>query len=44
MDSMGINNIVIVEKFKTHFMNTPKSKEWLDKFIANDLNVNEEKR
>lgn len=34
MDSMGINNIEIAERFKDYFMNTPKSKQWLDNFIA----------
>lgn len=43
MDSMGIDNLEIAEKFKNYFISTPKSKEWLDKFIANDLNLNEEK-
>ena len=38
MDSMGIDNIDTAESFKTYFMNTEKSKEWLDKFIENDLN------
>lgn len=33
MDNMGINNLEIAEKFKNYFMNTPKSKEWLDNFI-----------
>ena len=41
MDSMGIDNIEIAERFKDYFINTPKSKEWLDKFIENDLNLNE---
>ena len=36
VDSMGIDNIDLAEKFKTYFMNTPKSKEWLEKFIADD--------
>jgi len=38
MDSMGIDNIETAERFKDYFINTPKSKEWLDKFIENDLN------
>jgi len=36
MDSMGIDNIDTAERLKTYFINTPKSKEWLDKFIEND--------
>ena len=36
MDSMGIDNIVTAERFKNYFVKTPKSKEWLDKFIANN--------
>ena len=39
MDSMGIDNINAAERFKDYFINTPKSKEWLDKFIENDLNL-----
>ena len=38
MDSMGIDSIDTAERFKDYFINTPKSKEWLDKFIENDLN------
>jgi GTP cyclohydrolase II len=34
MDSMGINEIEIAEQFKNHFLTNPKSKEWLEKFIA----------
>ena len=41
MDSMGIDDIVTAERFKDYFMDTPKSKEWLDKFIKNDLNLSE---
>ena len=41
IDSMGIDNIVTAERFKNYFINTPKSKEWLDKFVENDLNVSE---
>jgi len=37
MDSMGIDNIELAEKFKNYFINTPKSKEWLDKFITTDI-------
>ena len=37
MDSMGIDNIDTAERFKHYFINTPKSKEWLDEFIENDL-------
>jgi len=40
MHSMGINNIVTAERFKTYIMDTPKSKEWLDKFIVNDITLN----
>ena len=40
MDSIGINNIVIAERVKTYIMDTPKSKEWLDKFIVNDITLN----
>jgi len=40
MGSIGIDNVDITEKFKTYLMNTPKSKEWLDKFIENNLNAN----
>jgi len=40
MDSIGINNIVTAERVKTYIMDTPKSKEWLDKFIVNDLTLN----
>ena len=40
MDSIGINNIVITERVKTYIMDTPKSKEWLDKFIVNDITLN----
>ena len=40
MDSIGINNIVTAERFKTYIMDTPKSKEWLDKFIVNDITLN----
>lgn len=36
MDSMGINNIELAERFKDYFMNTPKSKQWLDNFITGD--------
>lgn len=36
IEGMGIDNIVIAEKFRDYFINTPKSKEWLDKFIEND--------
>ena len=39
MDSIGINNMVTAERFKDYFINTPKSKQWLDKFIVNDLNL-----
>lgn len=35
MDSIGIDNIVTAERFKDYITNTPKSKEWLDKFITN---------
>lgn len=38
MDSMGIDNIDTAERFKDYFINTPKLKEWLDKFIENNLN------
>ena len=41
MDSMEIDSIAIAERFKNYFINTPKSKEWLDKFIKNDSNLNE---
>ena len=40
MDSIEINNIVITERVKTYIMDTPKSKEWLDKFIVNDITLN----
>jgi ribosomal 30S subunit maturation factor RimM len=45
MDNMGIDNIEIAEKFKNYFINTPKSKEWLDKFIIDEKSkdVQEEK-
>ena len=33
MDSMGIDSIVTVERFKNYFIVNPKSKQWLDKFI-----------
>jgi hypothetical protein len=36
MDSMGIDSVELTEKFKTYFMNTPKSKEWLDSFISKE--------
>jgi len=41
MDSIGIDNIVTAERFKDYFINTPKSKKWLDKFIENDLKLSE---
>ena len=34
IDSMGINNIEVAERFKDYFINNPKSKQWLDNFIA----------
>lgn len=34
MDSIGINNEILANEFKNYFINTPKSKEWLEKFIA----------
>ena len=40
MDSMGIDNIDTAERFKDYFINTPKSKQWLDKFIVNDITLN----
>lgn len=36
MDSMGIDNLELAERFKNYFINTPKSKEWLDKFLAGE--------
>ena len=36
MDSMGIDNIDTAERFKDYFINTPKSKQWLYKFIEDD--------
>jgi hypothetical protein len=36
MDSIGIDNLELAEKFKSYFMDTPKSKEWLENFIKNN--------
>lgn len=36
MDSMGIDNLELAERFKNYFMNNPKSKDWLYKFITGD--------
>lgn len=33
IDSMGINTIDLANEFKNHFINTEKSKLWLDNFI-----------
>jgi|GEM_PF-5764550 len=42
MDSIGIDNIAISERLKTYFINNPKSKEWLNKFIANNTSKKSE--
>ena len=34
IESMGINNEDLAKSFKDYFNETPKSKEWLDKFIS----------
>lgn len=34
IESMGIDNEELAKSFKDYFMDTPKSKEWLEKFIA----------
>lgn len=39
MDSMGINTIELAEKFKNHFENNDKSKEWLEKLIQSNKNA-----
>ena len=33
IDGMGINTIDLANEFKNHFINTEKSKLWLDNFI-----------
>ena len=33
IDSMGINSVELANEFKNHFINTEKSKLWLEKFI-----------
>ena len=33
IDSMGINTVDLANEFKNHFINTEKSKLWLEKFI-----------
>ena len=33
IDSMGINSVELANEFKNHFINTEKSKLWLDNFI-----------
>ena len=33
IDSMGINTVDLANEFKSHFLNTEKSKLWLEKFI-----------
>lgn len=33
IESMGINDIELANKFKDYFENTPKSKAWLENFI-----------
>ena len=33
IDSMGINSVKLANEFKNHFINTEKSKLWLDNFI-----------
>ena len=32
IDSMGINSVELANEFKNHFINTEKSKLWLDNF------------
>ncbi len=34
IESMGIDDEVLAKSFKDYFIDTPKSKEWLEKFIA----------
>ena len=33
IDSMGINDVELANKFKEYFQNTQKSKAWLENFI-----------
>ena len=33
INSMGINTVDLANEFKSHFLNTEKSKLWLEKFI-----------
>ena len=33
IDSIGINSVELANEFKNHFLNTEKSKLWLEKFI-----------
>ena len=33
IDSMGIDSVYLANEFKNHFLNTEKSKLWLDNFI-----------
>lgn len=33
LDSMGIDNIELADKFKSYFQDNDKSKAWLEKFI-----------
>lgn len=33
IDSMGIDSVYLANEFKNHFLNTEKSKLWLENFI-----------
>ena len=38
IDSMGINDVELANKFKEYFQNTQKSKAWLENFIKENSN------
>lgn len=36
LNSMGIKDLETAERFKNYFMDNPKSKDWLEKFLNNE--------